>query len=202
MRPVFAFAGCLAMVAVTVVNAQTATPAAPPAAQAPLGMAGQLQGQYGLIKSNLIKLADKMPADAYAYKPTDAVRTFAAGVAHTAATNFAMCANLVGKPNPMAGTDLEKTLADKTGLVRTLRESFTFCDEFMTTLSPAAMTGTYTATAVRGADRTSIQVERGGLAANLIGHNDEMYGYLSVYLRMKGLVPPSSEPRGPGRGGR
>ena len=173
----------------------------PPSAQpARLDIAGQMQSQYGVIKSNLTKLADKMPDDAYAFKPTNEVRTFAQGVAHTAAGNFGMCANLTGKPNPKAGVDLEKTLTTKADAVSALRESFALCDDFMTHLSAEALSGTYKGTAVRGTERTPIEVERGGLASNLIAHNNEMYGYLAVYLRMKGLVPPSSEPR-TGRGG-
>jgi hypothetical protein len=174
----------------------------PPAAQpSHLDIAGQMQSQYGLIKSNLTKLADKMPDEDYAFKPVTDARTFAQAVAHTAAANFGMCANLAGKPNPKTGVDLEKTLTTKAAAVSALRESFTLCDEFMTHLTPDALSSTYKGTAVRGTERTPIDVERGGLASNLIAHDNEMYGYLAVYLRLKGLVPPSSEPRG-GRGGR
>jgi hypothetical protein len=91
--------------------AQTPSPAAAPPTH--LNAAGQMQSQYNIVKSNLTKLADKMPDDAYAYKPVNETRTFAQGVAHTAATNFAMCANLTGKTNPKAGVDLEKTITTK-----------------------------------------------------------------------------------------
>lgn len=178
--------------------AQTPSPAAAPPAH--LSQAGQIQSQYNVIKSNLTKLADRMPDEGYAFQPVHDTRTFAQGVAHTAAVNFSMCANLTGKPNPKTGVDLEKTLTTKADAVQALRESFAFCDEYMTHLSPETLAATYAGTAVRGTERTPIQVERGGLAGNLIAHNNEMYGYLAVYLRMKGLVPPSSEPRG-GRGG-
>jgi hypothetical protein len=178
--------------------AQTPSPAAAPPTH--LNAAGQMQSQYNIVKSNLTKLADKMPDDAYAYKPVNETRTFAQGVAHTAATNFAMCANLTGKTNPKAGVDLEKTITTKPDAQQVLRESFTFCDEYMTHLSPETLAATYTGTSVRGTERTPIQIERGGLAGNLIAHDNEMYGYLAVYLRMKGLVPPSSEGRA-GRGG-
>lgn len=185
------------------VLAMTVAPAAqtlPPAGPARLDVAGQMQSQYGLVKTNLTKLADKMPDEAYAFKPVNDTRTFAQAVAHAAATNFGMCANLTGKPSPKAGVDLEKMVTTKAEAVQALRESFAFCDEFMTHLSSEALSGTYQGTAVRGNERTPLAVERGGLASNLIAHNNEMYGYLAVYLRMKGIVPPSSEPRG-GRGG-
>ena len=28
----------------------------------------------------------------------------------------------------------------------------------------------------------------------LIGHSQEEYGYMAIYLRLKGIVPPSSDP--------
>ena len=157
--------------------AQTPSPAAAPPTH--LSAAAQMQSQYNQIKSNLTKLADKMPDEGCAFTPVNETRTFAQGVGHV---------------------DLEKTLATKADAKQALRESFAFCDEFMTHLSPESLAATYTGTSVRGTERTPIQIERGGLAGNLIAHNNEMYGYLAVYLRMKGLVPPSSEGRA-GRGG-
>lgn len=182
----------------TALAAQTPSPAAAPPTH--LSAAAQMQSQYSQIKSNLTKLADKMPDEGYAFKPANETRTFAQGVAHAAAANFGMCANLTGKANPNAGVDLEKTAATKAAAQQALRESFAFCDEYMTHLSPETLAATYPGTSVRGTERTPIQIERGGLAGNLIAHNNEMYGYLAVYLRMKGLVPPSSEGRA-GRGG-
>jgi hypothetical protein len=178
--------------------AQTPPPSA--AVPARLDVAGQMQSQYGLVKSNLTKLADKMPDDGYAFKPASEMRTFLQSVAHTAAANFGMCANLTGKPNPRAGVDLEKTLSTKADAVQALRDSFVFCDEYMTHLSAETLGGAYRGMAIRGSERTPLEIERGGLASNLIAHNNEMYGYLAVYLRLKGLVPPSSEGRA-GRGG-
>ena len=40
-----------------------------------------------------------------------------------------------------------------------------------------------------------------GIATGLIAHGNEMYGIGTVYLRLKGLVPPSTEDQGSGRGG-
>jgi hypothetical protein len=179
-----------------------ATP--PPAAQTPpasLTIDAQLRSQYGSVRSALTRTADKMPEDAYAFRPVPEVRTFAAAVAHAAATNFGMCANLTGKPNPMAGVDLEKTLTSKTDVVKALNDSFAFCDPYVNQLTPQSMAETYKATSIRDGQRSSIDVARGGLLGNLIAHNNEMYGYLAVYLRLKGIVPPSSDRGSRGRGG-
>jgi hypothetical protein len=29
---------------------------------------------------------------------------------------------------------------------------------------------------------------------NLVRHSNEMYGYMAVYLRLRGIVPPTSAP--------
>ncbi len=174
-----------------------AAPAAPPT----LDMASQMQSQFQTIRRLMTALADRMPADDYGFTPTHDMRPFAQGVAHVVATNFGFCANLTGQPNPHKGTDLEKTIATKADATRLLTESYDFCGAFASKPTAASITATYPATSVKAnGDRTSIAVERGGLFANFLEHNNEMYGYLSVYLRLKGLVPPSSDPR-PGRSG-
>ena len=104
--------------------AQTPSPAAAPPTH--LSAAGQMQSQYNLVKSNLTKLADKMPDDAYAYRPVNETRTFAQGVAHTAAANFGMCANLTGKPNPRAGVDLKKNKITRAAAKERVQNSFAF----------------------------------------------------------------------------
>jgi hypothetical protein len=174
---------------------------APTGAPPTLSVEVQLKGQYAGIKRSLTRLADTMPADQYAFRPTPEVRTFAAGVAHTASTNFAMCANLTGQPNPMKGVDLEKTVLTKADSSKALADSFAFCDGYVTPLSPATGADTYQARS-RTADGTEapILVVRTGLLANLVEHGNEMYGYLSMYLRLKGLTPPTSASAG-GRGG-
>lgn len=176
---------------------------APAAGPATLGLDSQLKGQYAGVKRTLTQLADVMPAESYSFQPTPAVRTFASGIAHAASANFGMCGNLTGQPNPMKGVDMEKTITTKADATKALADSFAFCDTFVSGLSPATMTDTYAGTA-RTADGKSspILVVKAGLLANLVEHGNEMYGYLAMYLRLKGLTPPTSAPpTGRGRGG-
>ena len=198
----FSIAAACACALALPVGARGQSPApAPGAAPPPLSVETQLKGQYSGIKRTLTRLADTMPADQYGFQPTPDVRTFAAGIAHTAATNFSMCANLTGHPNPMKGVDLEKTLLTKTDASKALADSFTFCDGYVTTISSATAADTYPAISRTPDGKESpIAVVRIGLLANLVEHGNEMYGYLSVYLRLKGLVPPTSAPAA-GRGG-
>ena len=175
----------------------------PQTAAAPLtvSIAGQMQGQYASVRRQMTALVDRMPAEYYGFAPTPAMRPFVQSVAHVIASNFSYCTNLTGQPNPHKGEDLEKTITTKDAAVPLLKESFEYCGAFAANPTTETITTTYQANSV-GADgqKSQVAVERGGLFANFLEHNNEMYGYLSVYLRLKGLVPPSSDPR-PGRGG-
>lgn len=170
------------------------------AASEPISTATQLQSQFLSARRQFTALADRMPAADYDFRPTPDMRTFAGGVAHVIASNFSYCANLTGQPSPHKGEDLEKTVTTKDDAVRLLKESFDFCAQYAGSMTPDKVNETYEANAL-GPDgqKTKIDVARGGLLSNFVAHTNEMYGYLSVYLRLKGLVPPSSDPRG-GRG--
>lgn len=143
---------------------------------------------YNNIKNNLMKAADKMPEDAYSYKPTPELQSFGERVAHVAGQT-GTCSGLTGerKPNPAQG----KT--SKADLVTALKESFDACDAAW-----AAMDEKTAAEMVAGrggAQRPKIAV----LIGNTI-HIDEVYGTMTVYMRLKGVVPPSSEGGGMGGG--
>jgi hypothetical protein len=200
-------AAAVALLAVSLSAQSTPTPTQAPAPNQPPPsnpMDAQMRSQYAVVKSLLTRLADKMPAEAYSFAPTPEMAPFVKRVAHVVAANYGFCANLVGKPNPKAGAKLEDTLTTKEMAMAALAESFAFCDEYAKGLTLEKLAENYEATAtLADGQRRPIQSSRGGLFANYLGHANEMYGYLSVYLRLKGIVPPSSEPRpARGRGGR
>jgi hypothetical protein len=153
-----------------------------------------LKARYESGKTHLVKVAEMMPETDYGFRPTPETQTFGIRIAHVARMNFEKCAYLVGKPDPHAGTDLEKTVTGKSALVQLLKDSFAFCDGYMSRLSPQAMAETYAAKAPPGTAFGTVRMDLGGIAIDVITHNAEMYGYLAVYLRLKGLVPPTSTP--------
>ena len=138
---------------------------------------------YALIKSSLLRAADKMPAEDYAFRTTPQVRTFAEMIAHVADAQFRMCAVVKGEKPPASVAS--KTA--KTELVPALRASFDYCDPVYEKMTDAAG-----AAKVRWAlwDMSKL-----GLLNWNISHDNEMYGIIGAFLRIKGLVPPSSEGR-------
>jgi hypothetical protein len=164
--------------------------AAPVLAQQPtvgkVGVARVLQASYAASKGNLVSEAGKMPETDYGLKPgtMPEVRTFGQLFGHVAAGQFGVCAAVKGVPNPMASKSLEdyKTKAD---YVKVLSDSFAFCDD--------AFSSTTDENAMEFIRQGPNEMPRAAVLFGLLAHNAEMYGVGTVYLRLKGLVPPSTE---------
>ena len=151
-------------------------------AQAPSISKEAMQAYTG-IKNNLTKLADKVDADTYNYKPVDTIRTIGGLIGHIADSQLGTCSAVNGEAK--RGTASKATA--KAELVDALKASFAECDKAFGALTDAnAMDAIKTP---RG-ERTRLYA-----LMSIIVHGNEEYGYTSVYLRMKGIVPPSSEPR-------
>jgi uncharacterized damage-inducible protein DinB len=155
-------------------------------AQAPqkISLATGLQRSYANIKLNLTEMAAKMPDADYNFQPTKEVRTYGQLFGHVANAQFGQCAAAKGAANPNQGNDNEKK-ATKAEFVKALADSFAFCDDAFASLTDA--------NAVELVKQGQNEVARGSVLAGLIGHSNEMYGTGVVYMRLKGLVPPSTE---------
>lgn len=152
-------------------------------AQAPPSVAAAAKAAYGRIKTNYIKAAEKMPEENYSFKPADALETFGQRVAHIADPQLATCTGLTGERK--MGTAKSKTA--KADLVAALKESYDACDKAFDALTDA--NALEPVAAGRG------QQPRIAVLYGLIVHSNEVYGAMGVYMRLKGIVPPSSEGR-------
>jgi uncharacterized damage-inducible protein DinB len=140
---------------------------------------------YSMVKNNLIRAAEKMPEENYAFKPTPEVMTFGELVGHVADSQYTYCYSVTGERLPAPG--LQKAKKTKAELVAGLKEAFSLCDKAFAGLTDAKAMEPM---AVFGSQRPRLTV----LTFNT-AHNDEHYGNIVTYMRMKGLVPPSSEGR-------
>jgi len=151
-------------------------------AQAPSISKEAMQAYTG-IKNNITKLAEKVPEDTYGYKPVDSVRTIGGLIGHIADAQLGTCSAVNGEAK--RGTASKATA--KAELVAALKASYEECDKAFGALTDAnALESIKTP---RG-ERTRL-----GALMGIIIHGNEEYGYTAVYLRMKNIVPPSSEPR-------
>jgi uncharacterized damage-inducible protein DinB len=165
--------------------AQTAPPAptAPPAN--PLSMGEKVF--YSVVSHNVVAGAEKMPEENYSFQPTPDVRTFGQLVGHIADANNMFCGIVLGEPR--STTSIEKTKTTKADLVQALNDAVTHCNK-----AYDGMTDQQAVEIVKffGRDAPKLTV----LTVNT-AHTDEHYGNMVTYLRMKGIVPPSSEQRQP-----
>lgn len=142
--------------------------------------------QYGLAKTNITKAAEKMPEEDYAFKPTPDIRSFGQLVGHVADASYAFCSGAAGEKSPATGS-VEKTKTTKADLVAALKEAFGYCDKVY-----GAMTDASGAELVKFFGQQSPKL--GVLSFNSM-HDYEHYGNMVTYMRLKNIVPPSSEPR-------
>ena len=160
-------------------------------------MSTWLRTAYTNNKNNIVRTAEKMPEENYGMRPGDQqeVRTFGQQVAHVATYNFLWCSQAKGEKNPSPG-NLEKLTA-KADIMKALNDAFAYCDGAYAALTDATGAQTIDITQENGRQTRSLRM---GLLTLNYGHNNEIYGSMVVYLRMKNIVPPASEPRAPQAG--
>src|ERR1700690_1943805 len=124
-----------------------------------------------------------MPAAEYSFRTTSQVRTFGEMIAHVADAQLRMCA--VVKGEQVSANAASKT--SKADLVSALKASFDYCDPVYASMTDAV--------AARQLKWARWDMSKLGLLNWNISHDNEMYGIVGAFLRLKGIVPPSSEGR-------
>ena len=102
--------------------------------------------------------------------------------AHIADGQYEFCSAAEGK---QIDKGIEKTAKTKAEIVAALKEAFAYCDAALAKLTDASAVETVT---FFGRDMTRI-----GIMDFNTAHTMEHYGNLVTYMRIKGIVPPSSE---------
>jgi uncharacterized damage-inducible protein DinB len=186
-RPYCGFLGGLVLACTAVapaLGAQTAD--APDSTTNPIS--ASLVQQYEPLKDYIVKAAEEMPAADYGFKPTPKIRTFGQIVGHVADAEYEFCAGLRGVPNPEKNS--AEKMTTKAQLVKTVSASFAYCDAPFRGARDAAMNDKVS---MFGETHTRLY----SMVSN-ISHANEHYGNMVIYLRLRGLVPPSSMPTSKG----
>jgi uncharacterized damage-inducible protein DinB len=137
---------------------------------------------YDSVKSYLTRSAEQMAEEDYAFRPTPEVRTFGQQLGHIINSHYNYCSTVLGEANP-SRRDAEEITA-KAELVAALRESFAYCDR------------AYAIPDARATEQISLygaQRPRFAALAFNASHDFEHYGNIVTYMRIKGMVPPSSQ---------
>jgi uncharacterized damage-inducible protein DinB len=154
-------------------------------APAPVTGVGTAKNVWEGMSNYVIKSAEMMPEADYSFKPAPTVRSFGQMLGHVAGAEYMFCAAALGEA-PKAEDDIEKTVTSKEGLVAALKAAATYCGRAYS-MTDAQATGM---TKLFGGDQSKYFA----LILNA-AHVGEHYGNLVTYLRIKNMVPPSSQPR-------
>jgi len=142
-----------------------------------------LKTQADTVRALVLRTAEKVPEDVYSFKPTPEVRSLGGVLGHIADGNNLLCGMANGdKPAPNQVNEKKTTRAD---LVAALKASFAACDK--------VFAGTTDANATAPVDFFGQKQTRLGMLAFTNSHMWEHYGNLVTYMRLKNIVPPSSE---------
>ena len=154
-----------------------------PALAQPKALAEALARSAAGTFRNLAESAEKMPEEHYSFQATKETRTFAGFVGHTINSAYNNCARAKGEPNPNKD-DLEK-VTSKAQLVAAAKAVQAYCDAVFAAQTDASLAEMVT--------QGQNQVPRGQFLIGVISHNMNEYGQKVILMRLKGVVPPSTE---------
>jgi uncharacterized damage-inducible protein DinB len=141
------------------------------------------KGLYSYVSGAVIGAAEKMPEQNYSFKPTPDVRSFGQLVGHVADANYMFCSQASGEANP--AKNIEKTKTSKGELVAALKDAVAYCNTAFGSMTDA-----------KGSQMVKLfnfDLAKLSLFSLNTAHTDEHYGNMVTYMRMKGIVPPTSE---------
>jgi uncharacterized damage-inducible protein DinB len=139
---------------------------------------------YEAVKRNLSAMVEKMPEEHFAFKPVPEMRSFGESVAHVADAQARNCNLASGAGSKTLDADKKRTKAE---LQTALKESFAICDGVFAGLTDAQ------ANEMVKMGQSGFQLSKLSLLVSMISHSNEQHGYMAVYLRLKRIVPPSTE---------
>jgi uncharacterized damage-inducible protein DinB len=174
------------MFAVFLIPSASAAQEDPAPAGKTFTMSGELLRAYENTQRDLTEAAEKMPEEHYGFRPTPDIRPFGQIVAHVALSQFGTCAALKGEPSPRKD-EKEEASRTKTETIALLKASAEYCSPTVNALTEETMTEL-----TKVGEKGENQAAKGLLPVSLVVHGMETYGTLAVYMRLKGIVPPTT----------
>jgi uncharacterized damage-inducible protein DinB len=144
------------------------------------------KGMFAIAKGDILGSLKKVDDTLWSFRPSDNVRTMGQLFAHVADAQYEFCGTAAGEN---VSKDIEKTLKTKAEITPALNEAFGYCDSVYTKMTDA--------NAAEVVTFFGMKITKLGAMDFNIAHTMEHYGNLVTYMRIKGIVPPSSEPRQP-----
>jgi uncharacterized damage-inducible protein DinB len=140
---------------------------------------------FAEVNDYVLRSAEKVPENLWSFQPATEVRTFGQLVAHIADGQYEIC-GAAGKPT---NKNIEKTVKGKAATIAALKEAFAYCDAIYAKMTDAD--------AGQIVDVFGQKAAKIGVMEMNTQHTNLHYGNMITYMRIKGIVPASSEPRKP-----
>jgi hypothetical protein len=146
-------------------------------------LSANFKSSWANISSLLARMAEKMPEAEYRFKPTPEMQDFGQRMAHVVGFNTRQCATVKGETKQQ----MFSAAPTKAEILAAVKESNDYCDGVFNALTDADLMSMVTGG--RGGPRPKFAILQGAV----LEHSQECYGYMAPYLRLKGIVPPSSD---------
>jgi uncharacterized damage-inducible protein DinB len=164
---------------------------APSAGAAQNPVSDAVRNNWNSVKRDIKESAEQMPEENFAFKPTPDVRSFGDILTHVAGASYEFCASAKNEDAPFQEKSFEGKMTTKADIVKVTNDAIAYCDGAFAQLTDANLSET-----VHAAFGGKNQVTRAGSLIGQIGHDNEHYGNLVTYFRLKNTVPPSSKRSG------
>src|SRR5258705_3323066 len=156
----------------------------PQGAPSPNASVTAAKGVWQIAHGFVARSAEQMPESLFAFQPTKEVRTFGQLIGHVADSQYAFCAAALGEKSPVTISH-EKSTTSKAALVQAVKDAGTYCQRAY------AMTDAASAAQV---EFFGMKMSKLGVLILNASHDYEHYGNMVTAFRLKGMVPPSSQP--------
>lgn len=154
-----------------------------------IAAAGQLQtdvvNELTAVEKKIVGLAEATPAEKFAWRPADGVRSVSEVYMHVVGANY-MLPTMVGVKPPQGITrDMEKTVTDKVKVIENLKASFAHARKAVEGVPDADLEKKVKFFGTEKSERELLTI--------LMTHAHEHLGQSIAYARMNGVAPPWSE---------
>jgi uncharacterized damage-inducible protein DinB len=157
-------------------------------AQAPIkGFRGEFLAQQDGVEKELLGLADATPADKFAWRPAEGVRSISEVYMHLVGANYLLPSFAGAKVPDGISPGMEKTVTEKAAVIAELRKSFAHLR--------AAVEATSDADLDKPVKFFGRESTVRGLFLTAANHEHEHLGQSIAYARTNGIVPPWSQPK-------
>ena len=168
-------------------------------ANRPIG--GSIQRSFNIFTNYLVMAAEMMPESGYGFRPSPEVRTFGEQINHATGAHYSFCSQ-AGLPPGLQKKAAQGlgSVTSKPAIVAALKESIDYCDRVLAAAAEAWLMESVPG--LGGSSSGLIPAIRAHAFIYGTVHSAEDYGTITTYLRMQGVVPPSTalHPAGPARG--